>query len=458
VRQCPFKHRIISHRLTTNTLYFMEKNVATNEELQAIRDAAIPKGVGIQTTVYVDRARNAEIWDVEGNRYIDLAAGIAVCNTGHNHPDVIAAVKAQLDRFSHTCFQVAPYDVYVKLADRLAKAAPGKTPKKTIFLTTGAEAVENTIKIARRYTGRSAVISFSGAFHGRTMMAMALTGKVVPYKKGFGPFPAEVYHVPFPIDYHGVSIDDSLAALDKLFNADVEPERVAAMIIEPVQGEGGFYPAPDGFLQQIRSICDQHGIVMIVDEIQTGFARTGKLFASEHAGVEADLMTVAKGLAGGFPLSGVVGKAEIMDSVEPGGLGGTFGGSPAGCAAAHAVLDVIEKEDLCGKALAIGEQVRDWAEQLQSASDCIGDIRVNGAMNAIELVENADANIPAVELTKAVAAEAARRGVIILTCGVRANVIRFLPPLTIGEELLAEALRIISDIIREKAGVIRKAS
>jgi 4-aminobutyrate aminotransferase/(S)-3-amino-2-methylpropionate transaminase len=432
--------------------------VATNKELQAIRNEATPQGVGIQTSVYADKARNAEIWDVEGNRYIDLAAGIAVCNTGHNHPEVIAAVKTQLDRFSHTCFQVAPYDVYVNLADRLAKAAPGHTPKKTIFLTTGAEAVENTIKIARRYTGRSAVISFSGAFHGRTMMAMALTGKVVPYKKGFGPFPAEVYHVPFPIDYHGISVDDSLAALDKLFKADLEPERIAAMIIEPVQGEGGFYPAPDGFLQKIRDICDQHGIVMIADEIQTGFARTGKLFALEHAGVEADLITMAKGLAGGFPLSGVVGKAEIMDAVEPGGLGGTFGGSPIGCAAAHAVLDIIERDNLCEKAVAIGAQVREWAETLQSSSNCIGDIRITGAMNAIELVENGDANSPAADLAKAIATEAAARGVIVLTCGVRGNVIRFLPPLTIGDELLAEALTIIGDIIREKAGVIRKAS
>jgi 4-aminobutyrate aminotransferase/(S)-3-amino-2-methylpropionate transaminase len=445
-------------RLTINLLYFMEKTVATNEELQAIREVAIPKGVGIQTTVYADKARNAEVWDVEGNRYIDLAAGIAVCNTGHNHPDVIAAVSEQMLRFSHTCFQVAPYDVYVKLADRLAKAAPGNTPKKTIFLTTGAEAVENSIKIARQHTGRTAVISFSGAFHGRTMMAMALTGKVIPYKKGFGPFPAEVYHVPFPIEYHGVSIDDSLAALDRLFMADVEPDRVAAIIIEPVQGEGGFYPAPDGFLQQIRELCDQHGIVMIADEIQTGFARTGKLFASEHAGVEPDLMTVAKGLAGGFPLSGVVGKANIMDSVDPGGLGGTFGGSPIGCAAAHAVLDIIERDDLCTEAVAIGEQIGAWAEQLQSATDCIGDIRIKGAMSAIELVENGDASKPAAEMTKAIAAEATLRGVIILTCGVRANVIRFLPPLTIGPELLAEALTIIGDIIQEKAGVIRKAS
>ncbi|TFG39860.1 MAG: 4-aminobutyrate--2-oxoglutarate transaminase [Chromatiales bacterium] len=432
--------------------------MATNKELQAIRDAVTPQGVGIQTRVYADKARNAEIWDVEGKRYIDLAAGIAVCNTGHNHPDIVAAVKRQLDRFSHTCFQVAPYDVYVRLAERLCKIAPGKTPKKALFLTTGAEAIENTIKIARRHTGRSAVISFTGAFHGRTMMAMALTGKVVPYKKGFGPFPAEVYHIPFPIEYHGISIDDSLAALDKLFKADVEPGRVAAIIIEPVQGEGGFYAAPHGFLQRIRDLCDEHGIVMIADEIQTGFGRTGKMFAVEHAGIEPDLMAVAKGLAGGFPLSGVIGKAEIMDSVDPGGLGGTFGGSPLGCAAGHAVLDVIEKEGLCGQAVKIGEQIRVWAEHLQRETHCVGDIRINGAMSAIELVENDNANSPAADLTKAVAAEAANRGVITLTCGVRGNVIRFLPPLTIGAELLREALTIIGDIIREKAGVIRKAS
>jgi 4-aminobutyrate aminotransferase/(S)-3-amino-2-methylpropionate transaminase len=432
--------------------------VATNSELQAIRDAVTPQGVGIQTRVFADKAKNAEIWDVEGKRYIDMAAGIAVCNTGHNHPEIVAAVHAQLQRFSHTCFQVAPYDVYVRLAERLCKIAPGKTPKKALFLTTGAEAIENTVKIARRYTGRSAIISFSGAFHGRTMMAMALTGKVVPYKKGFGPFPAEVYHVPFPIEYHGISMSDSLKALDKLFKADVEPDRVAAIIIEPVQGEGGFYAAPHELLREIRKICDQHGIVMIADEIQTGFARTGKMFAVEHAGVEVDLMTVAKGLAGGFPLSGVIGKAEIMDSVEPGGLGGTFGGSPIGCAAGLAVLDIIEKENLCGRAVEIGAQIRKWAEKLQTETSCVGDIRINGAMSAIELVNNGDADNPAADLTKAVAAEAAARGVITLTCGVRGNVIRFLPPLTIGEKLLAEALAIIGDVIREKAGAIRKAS
>ncbi len=432
--------------------------MTTNKELQAIRDAATPQGVGIQTRVFADKARNAELWDVEGRRDIDLSAGIAVCNTGHSHPEVVAAVKAQLERFSHTCFQVAPYDVYVKLAERINRIAPGDTPKKTIFLTTGAEAVENTVKIARRHTGRSAIISFSGSFHGRTMMALALTGKVVPYKAGFGPLPGEVFHVPFPIGYHGISSDDSLAALDKLFKSDIEPTGVAAIIIEPVQGEGGFYPAPPGFLRQIRDICDTHDIVMIADEIQTGFGRTGKMFAVEHAGVEPDLMAIAKGLAGGFPLAGVVGKAEVMDSVPRGGLGGTFGGSPIGCAAGHAVLDVIEKEDLCNKALAIGEQVRDWAEKLQQETSCVGDIRIMGAMCAIELVENNNANCPAAELTKSIAAEAAIQGVILLTCGVRGNVIRFLPPLTIENALLTEALAIVGNIIRDKAGAIRKAS
>jgi len=432
--------------------------VTTNKALLAKREAETPRGLGTQTTVFSDRALNAEIWDVEGNRYIDLAAGIAVTNTGHNHPKVIAAVEAQLKRFSHTCFQVTPYDVYVELATRLNRLAPGSTPKKTIFLTTGAEAVENAVKIARRHTGRSAVVAFSGAFHGRTMMGMALTGKVVPYKAGFGPFPAEVFHIPFPIDYHGVSMQDSLAALDKLFKADVEPSRIAAMIIEPVQGEGGFYPVPPGFLETLREICDEHGIVMIVDEIQTGFGRTGKLFALEHAGVEPDLITVAKSLAGGFPLSGVIGKADIMDSVEPGGLGGTYAGSPLGCAAGLAVLDVIEEEQLCEKAQAIGVQIKGWAERLQSDTNCIGDIRITGAMCAVEIVDDNDADRPNAQLTKAIAAEATKRGVILLTCGVRGNVIRFLPPLTIGEALMGEALETLGAAIRDLAGEIRKAS
>jgi 4-aminobutyrate aminotransferase/(S)-3-amino-2-methylpropionate transaminase len=421
--------------------------MSTNEELLAIRQAATPQGVGTQTQVFADKALNAEVWDVEGRRYIDLASGIAVTNTGHNHPEVIAAVKAQLERFSHTCFQVTPYDVYVRLAERLNALAPGASPKKTIFLTTGAEAVENAVKIARRATGRSGVIAFSGGFHGRTLMCMALTGKVVPYKAGFGPFPPEVFHVPFPIDYHGVTVEDSLAALETLFKSDVEPSRIAAMIVEPVQGEGGFYPAPVEFLQALRKICDEHGILLIVDEIQTGFARTGKLFAIEYAGVEPDLMPVAKSLAGGFPLSGVIGRAEVMDAVPPGGLGGTYGGSPLGCAAGLAVLDVIERENLCDKAARIGDRIRSWASGLQAGNPAVGHVRGLGAMCAVEFVKAGDPDQPDAELTRAIALEALCEGVLLLTCGVRGNVIRFLPPLTIDQAMLDEALAKVGAVI-----------
>ena len=431
--------------------------MTTNKELLEIRNRETPRGVGIQTGIFADRARNAELWDVEGKRYIDLGTGIAVVGTGHNHPKVVAAVRAQLERFSHTCFQVTPYDVYVRLAERLNRAAPGPSPKKTIFVNTGAEAVENAVKIARKHTGRSGVIAFSGAFHGRTMMGMALTGKVVPYKAGFGPFPPEVYHLPYPIAYHGVSADDSLAALEALFRSDVEPSRIAAMIIEPVQGEGGFYAAPAEFLQALRAACDRHGIVLIVDEVQTGFGRTGALFASELAGIEPDLMPVAKSIAGGFPLAGVIGKADIMDSVDPGGLGSTYGGNPIGCAAGLAVLDIIEEEGLCDRARAIGEQIAAWGRDLQSKTTVVGDVRTTAAMAAIEIVVNRDADQPDAALTKAVAATALERGVLLLTCGVRGNVIRFLPPLTIGKDLLAEALDVVGGVILELGESIQKA-
>jgi len=432
--------------------------VTTNKELLAIRDKETPQGISVLHDIFTDKAKNAELWDVEGNRYIDLSAGIAVVNVGHNHPRVVAAVKEQLERFSHTCFVVSPYDVYVRLAERLNKAAPGKSRKKTLFFVSGAEAVENASKIARLHTGRGGIIAFSGAFHGRTMLAMALTGKMVPYKKGFGPFPPEIFHVPFPIEYHGVSAEDSLKAVDKLFKTDIEPSRVAAIIVEPVQGEGGFYPAPPGFLQSLRKICDEHGIVMIIDEVQSGFARTGTLFASEQAGVEPDLMPVAKAMGGGLPLSGVVGKASIMDSIPPGGLGSTYGGPPLSCAAGLAVLDIIEEEGLCEKAKAIGEQIRAWARALQASNNAIGDVRINGAMSAIEFVHNGDADRPDPELTKAVAAEALTEGVVLLTCGVRGNVIRFLPPLTIDPELLAEALDAVGSVINRLTDEIRKAS
>ena len=433
--------------------------MTTNAELQKLREAAVPRGVSNLLPVFTERAQNAELWDVEGKRYIDFAAGIAVLNTGHLHPLVKAAVAAQLEKFSHTCFQVTQYESYVRLADRLNKLAPGPTPKKTLFLSTGAEAVENAVKIARAYTKRSAVIAFAGAFHGRTMMTMGLTGKTAPYKLGFGPMPGEIFHVPFPCDYLGVSQAQSLAALDMLFKADVDPARVAAIIIEPVQGEGGFYQAPIEFLRELRRICDQHGIVMIADEVQTGFARTGKLFAIEHSGVEPDLITVAKSLAGGFPLSGVIGKAQIMDAPAPGGLGGTYAGSPLSCAAALAVLEVIEKEGLCARANAIGAQLKQRLNSLRGrlAANCVGDVRGLGAMIALELVRNGDVAQPDADLTRALVAKAAANGLLILSCGTRANVIRFLVPLTASDAIVGEGLDILERSIVELVGVAAEA-
>ncbi len=312
--------------------------MTSNAELHARRQAAVPRGVSNSLTVYAERAANAEIWDVEGRRYIDFASGISVLNTGHVHPKVQAALQAQIQKLTHACFQVTPYESYIALAEQLNALAPGATPKKTIFLTTGAEAVENAIKIARYHTKRSAVIAFAGGFHGRTLACTSLTGKVQPYKAGFGPMVPEIYHVPYPMPYHGITVDDSMHALEQLFKADVDPARVAAIIIEPVQGEGGFYAAPAELMRRLRALCDTHGIVFIADEIQSGFGRTGRMFAIEHAGIEPDLITIAKSVAGGVPLSAVTGKAEIMDAPVPGGLGGTYAGSPLGCAAGLAVI------------------------------------------------------------------------------------------------------------------------
>lgn len=413
----------------------------SNQSLHERRSWAMAQGQGALHPVYVDKARNAEIWDVEGNRYIDFGAGIAVNNTGHNHPKIQAAVQAQVERFSHTCLMVTPYDTAVELAEKLNAAAPGDTPKKSIFVTTGAEAVENCVKIARSYTGRPGVIAFKGGFHGRTNLTMGLTGKVKPYKAGFGPFPGEIYHAPYPNAYHGISIADSLAALDDLFTCDIEPDRVAAIIIEPVQGEGGFYAAPAAFMQALRALCDEHGILLIADEIQTGFARTGRLFATEYSGIEPDLMTMAKGIAGGFPISAVVGKSHIMDQPGPGALGGTYGGSPIGCAAGLAVLDVIEEENLCERALQIGERMSIRLKQLQARfPQRIGDIRNLGAMIAMELVVDGDVSKPDAELTKALIGEASIHGLILLSCGIRGNVVRFLPALTITDALVDEGM------------------
>lgn len=420
------------------------KNSAISER----KNQSISRGVGMTTQIYADRAENSEIWDVEGRRYIDFSSGIAVVNTGHRHPKVIEAVKAQLDRFTHTCHQVVPYESYVHLAERLNGMLPGKFDKKTIFVTTGAEAVENAIKIARNATGRQAVIAFSGGFHGRTFMGMALTGKVVPYKVGFGAMPGDVFHAPFPVALHGVSVADSLAALDKLFKADVDPNRVAAIIVEPVQGEGGFYEAPRDFMTALRKICDQHGILLVADEVQTGFARTGKMFAMDHHDVAPDLTTMAKSLAGGFPLSAVTGRAEIMDAPGPGGLGGTYGGSPIGVAAAHAVLDVIEEEKLCDRANALGARLKQRLESIRDDVPEIVDIRGPGFMNAVEF-NDVKKGLPSAEFANAVRLKALDKGLILLTCGVYGNVIRFLSPITIQDGVMTEALDILETSIHE---------
>lgn len=414
----------------------------SNAAIDARRIAATPRGVGIGFPIYAERALNSELWDVEGRRYIDFGSGIAVLNTGHRHPRVVEAIRAQLECFTHTAYQVVPYESVVSLAERLNKLTPGTHAKKTAFFTTGAEAVENAVKIARAATRRPGVIALSGAFHGRTFMGMALTGKVAPYKIGFGPFPGSVFHVPAPIALHGVTVEDSLCAITQLFKADIEAEQVAAIILEPVQGEGGFYPAPIEFMKALREICDRHGILLIADEIQTGFARTGKMFAMEHYGVIPDIMTMAKSLAGGTPLSAVCGRAEIMDAPAPGGLGGTYAANALAIAAAHAVLDTIEDEQLCKRAQLLGDKLMANLNDLHTKVPRISDVRGLGAMVAVEFAK-ADGT-PDAEFTKQVQDRARDAGLLLLTCGVYANVIRFLFPLTIEEHVLDEGLAILA--------------
>lgn len=419
--------------------------MATNAELLTRRNAAVVRGIGHVTTLFAQRAKNGEVWDVEGRRYIDFAGGIAVLNTGHLHPRVVAAVKAQLKNFSHTCFQVMPYESYVLLAERLNALVPISGSVKTALFTTGAEATENAVKIARAATGRPGIIAFAGAFHGRTILASAMTGKVNPYKKGLGPAMADVWHVPFPVEGSGIEVEDSLRHLDFIFKADVDPSRVAAIIVEPVQGEGGFNPAPVELMKGLRRICDDHGIVLIADEVQTGFARTGRMFAMEHYPVEADLMCIAKSLAGGFPLSGVVGRAKLMDAADPGGLGGTYAGNPLACVAALAVLDVIEMEGLVARAEAIGVRLRSAIEMMSRAHNLIpiSKPRGLGAMVAFDVLAERGTRSPDAEATKRVLARAHEMGLILLSCGTAANTIRILEPLTISDSLIDEGLRII---------------
>jgi 4-aminobutyrate aminotransferase / (S)-3-amino-2-methylpropionate transaminase / 5-aminovalerate transaminase len=416
----------------------------TNAALFARREAAIPRGVGHSHQIFIARGENAEIWDVEGRRFIDFAGGIAVLNTGHRHPAVIQAVKDQLDRYTHTCFQVLAYEPYVELAERINAKAPGDFAKKTLFLTTGSEAVENAIKIARAATKRSGVICFAGGYHGRTLLTLAMTGKVAPYKTGFGPFPAEIFHATFPNALQGVTVADSIASVEAIFKNDIEASRVAAIIIEPVQGEGGFHVAPPELLQRLRTLCDSYGILLIVDEIQTGAGRTGTWFAVEQSGVAPDLITMAKSMAGGFPISAVVGRAEVMDAAAPGGLGGTYAGSPIACAAALAVLDVFEKENLLQRSRDVGQRLTAGLKAMAARHACIGDVRGLGAMVAIELFKNGDVKQPDADLAKRITAEATARGLILLTCGTYGNVIRILVPLTASDALLDEGLTIMA--------------
>ncbi|UBM12398.1 4-aminobutyrate--2-oxoglutarate transaminase [Cupriavidus metallidurans] len=416
-----------------------------NAELVRRKDAATPRGVGVMCNFYADRAENSEIWDVEGKRYIDFAAGIAVLNTGHRHPRLVAALQAQLNRFTHTAYQIVPYASYVELAEKINQLAPGRSARKTAFFTTGAEAVENAVKIARAATGRPGVIAFSGGFHGRTMMGMALTGKVAPYKTGFGPFPGEVFHAPYPSALHGVTVEDSRRALEHLFKADIDPRRVAAIIFEPVQGEGGFNVAPPEFVRMLRAVCDEHGILLVADEVQTGFGRTGKLFAMEHYDVAPDLTTMAKSLAGGMPLSAVCGRAEIMDAPAPGGLGGTYAGNPLAVASALAVLDVLESENLIARGAELGERLTARLNSLKPRVPQIAEVRGIGAMVAVEF-RRADGS-PDAEFTREVQNRALEKGLLLLSCGVYGNVIRFLFPLTIQDAVMNEGLDILADVL-----------
>ena len=416
----------------------------TNAALVVRRDAAVARGVASATTIFAAHAENSELWDVEGNRYIDFAGGIAVLNTGHRHPDVIAAAKAQEDHYTHTSFQVVPYEPYVALAEKLNELAPGDHAKKSLLVTTGAEAVENAVKIARAATGRPGVIAFTGGYHGRTLLTLGMTGKISPYKKDVGPFPSDIYRAPFPNVRDGISVKDALTGLQNLFLTDAQPERVAAIIIEPVLGEGGFTPVPFEMLHALRAICDEHGIMLIADEIQAGFGRTGKWFAIEHSGVVPDLITVAKSMAGGYPIAGVIGRAEVMDAVIPGGLGGTYGGNPVACAAALAAIEAIDSEGLLSRSLEMGELFRARFADIGARVSPyrMWDVRGLGAMIAIEFVTDFDSIEPDAVLTKAVIAEALQRGLILLGCGMHGNALRIMVPLTASDEIIEEGLAI----------------
>ncbi|WP_153141829.1 4-aminobutyrate--2-oxoglutarate transaminase [Paraburkholderia agricolaris] len=419
----------------------MNKELDKNQSAAALRQTYVARGVATAHPIVATRAAGAYLWDDSGRKYLDFVGGIGVLNVGHNHPAVVAAVQQQLESFSHVCFQVVGYEPYIRLASRLSElVAPGKG-YKSVFLTTGAEAVENAIKIARGYTNRPGVIAFRGGFHGRTLLGMSLTGMSAPYKQNFGPFAPDVYHAPYPNAYHGINADDALKALQTIFSTQIQADRVAAIILEPVQGDGGFLAAPAEFMQALRELTSKHGIVLICDEIQTGFGRTGKMFGFQHSRIQPDLVTVAKSLAGGLPISGVVGRPEIVDAPQPGGLGGTYGGNPLGCAAANAVLDIFEQENLLERSVMIGEQLRVGLEELKSTHSEMGEIRQTGAMVAVEFVSDAQAKTPDGALVQRILDAAREEGLLIIKCGVERNVVRFLAPLTVSDQDVSDALQ-----------------
>ncbi len=423
----------------------------TNESLMKRREAAVPRGVGQIHPIFADTAKNVTVIDVEGREFIDFAGGIAVLNTGHLHPKIIAAVQAQLGKLTHTCFQVLAYEPYVELCEKINAKVPGDFVKKTLLVTTGSEAVENAVKIARAATGRAGVIAFTGAYHGRTMMTLGLTGKVVPYSAGMGLMPGGIFRAQYPCELHGVSNDDAIASIERIFKNDAEPKDIAAIIIEPVQGEGGFYVAPKAFMQRLRALCDQHGILLIADEVQTGAGRTGTFFAMEQMGVSADLTTFAKSIAGGFPIAGVCGKAEYMDAIAPGGLGGTYAGNPISCVAALAVMEVFEEENLLERCKIVGERLVSGLKAIQAKHRVIGEVRALGAMIAVELFEGGDPHKPAAALVGHVVAKARDKGLILLSCGTYGNVLRVLVPLTAEDALLDKGLAIIAECFDELA-------
>jgi len=412
-----------------------------NSQLQQRKDDALPRGTGNMCPWFVGQAENATLRDVEGNSWIDFAGGIAVLNTGHRHPRVVQAIADQLEKFTHTAFQVTPYESYVSLAERINARVPVSGKVKTAFFSTGAEAVENAVKIARAATRRPGIITFGNAFHGRTFMTMAMTGKVAPYKRDFGPMPASVFHARYPNGVTGISVDDALASLNDIFTQDIAPQDVAAIVLEPVQGEGGFHIAPVEFMSRLRQLADQHGILLIADEVQSGFGRTGKIFAMEHYSVEPDLITMAKSLAGGMPLSAVSGRAEIMDAPGPGGLGGTYAGNPLSIAAAHAVLDVIEEEKLCERSAQLGAALTEFLQAARETQPAITDIRALGSMVAVEFTT--------AQIAQNIQQQAMTQGLLLLTCGPQGNVIRFLYPLTIPDAQFRQALDILGGLLSQ---------